>query len=84
MDETLITALESHIAAKILKQPGRRISRDEPVISSGLIDSFSLVDVALFVEDTFGVRIEDTELNSTTFDTLGQLAALIEKRRGST
>jgi len=65
----------------ILKQPGRNISLDEPLISSGLIDSFSLMDVALFVEDTFGVRIEDTELNADTFDTLAQLAALIQSRQ---
>jgi acyl carrier protein len=44
------------------------------------VDSFSLVDLALFVEDTFGVRIEDTELNVSTFDTLDQLAAIIQSR----
>jgi acyl carrier protein len=51
------------------------------LISSGLIDSFRLVDVGLFVEDAFGVHIDDTELNSGTFDTLRQLALLIEGKR---
>ena len=77
----LITTLERQIAAQILKQPKRVISPDEPLISSGLIDSFSLMDVALFVEDTFGVRIEDTELNADTFDNLTQLATLIQSRK---
>ncbi|MEP0804119.1 MAG: acyl carrier protein [Chloroflexota bacterium] len=77
----LLPTLVSFLADKILKQPGRVIRPDEPLISSGLIDSFSLMDVALFVEDTFGVRIEDTELNADTFDNLTQLAALIESRR---
>lgn len=70
-----------YLAEKILKQPSRKISADEPLLSSGLIDSFSLMDVALFVEDNFGVRIEDTELNANSFDTLTQLAALIESRK---
>ena len=73
--------LASFLAEKILKQPNRKINEDESLISSGLIDSFSLMDVALYVEDTFGVRIEDTELNADTFDTLTQLAALIESRK---
>ena len=73
--------LARHIAEKILKQPDRAIEPGEPIISSGLIDSFSLVDLALFVEDTFGVRVEDSELNASTFDTLAQLAALIESRQ---
>ena len=73
--------LSSFIAKNILKQPGRVIDADEKLISSGLIDSFSLMDLALFIEDTYGVRIEDTELNSDTFDSLNQLAALIESRK---
>ena len=66
----MIEQLSNFLAEKILKQPNRKIAADEPLISSGLIDSFSLMDVALYVEDTFGVRIEDTELNADTFDTL--------------
>jgi len=76
-----IAKLEQFIAAKILKQPNRKIGADEALISSGLVDSFSLMDIALFVEDTFGVRIEDTELNAQTFDTLNQLYALIDSRK---
>jgi acyl carrier protein len=79
--DPMLPVLEKYIAEQILKQPDRRISADEPLISSGLIDSFSLMDLALFVEDTFGVRIEDTELNANTFDTLNQLATLITSRK---
>ena len=77
----LIANLSAFLANEILKQPGRILAPGEPLLSSGLIDSFSLMDVALFVEDNFGVRIEDTELNADTFDNLAQLAALIESRR---
>jgi len=78
---TLIDQLSTFISTSILKAPARVIAPDEALISSGLIDSFSLMDLALFVEDTFGVRIEDTELNANTFDSLTQLASLIESRK---
>jgi acyl carrier protein len=81
MMDDVIANLEAHIAAHVLKQPGRPIGADTPLLSSGLIDSFNLVGLALYVEDTFAVRINDTELNPGTFDTLAQLAALIEARR---
>ena len=82
MDENYILAnLSQYIATQFLKQPRRVIAPDEALISGGLIDSFNLVDLALYVEDTFGVRIDDTELNAATFDTLAQLTSLIEKRR---
>ncbi len=75
------STLSQYIAATILKQPKRVIAPDEPLISSGLIDSFHLVDLSLFVEETFGARIDDSELNKDTFDTLSQLAALIQERQ---
>ena len=75
-------ALGQYVAAQILKQPNRAIRPDEPIISSGLIDSFSLVDLSMFVEERFGVRLDDSELNAGTFDTLAQLADLIAQRQG--
>ena len=75
------TIVGDYVSKSILKQSKRKIQNSEPLISSGLINSFSLVDLALFVEDTFGVHIDDTELNAQTFDTLDQLAALIESRQ---
>lgn len=81
MSDSIVPTLEQYIASKILKQPRRTIGAEEPLISSGLVDSFSLVDLALFVEDTFGVHIADVELNAQTFDTLNQLAALIRSRQ---
>ena len=79
--QDLITALATFITRDILKQPKRTIRPDEALISSGLIDSFSLVDLSLFIEDNFAVRIEDTELNADSFDSLEQLAALIQSRQ---
>jgi acyl carrier protein len=81
MHDEIVQKLSAQIAAAILKQPGRVIKPDQPLLTSGLVDSFSLVDLALFVEDAFGVHIDDAELNSDTFDTLDQLASLIESRQ---
>ncbi len=82
MTAEMISTLAHFIAEEILRQPNREIAATEPLISSGLIDSLSLMDLALFVEDTFGVRIEDTELNADTFDSLEALAALIQRKQG--
>ena len=82
MTDTILPPLATFVATEILKQPERQIAPDEPLISGGLIDSFHLVDLALFVEEEFGVRIEDFELNVDTFDTLAQLVTLIKERQG--
>jgi acyl carrier protein len=79
----IIEKIKIYLQEEIIQIPNREIEADEALISSGLIDSFSLVDVALFVEDTFDVRIDDTELNADSFDTLNELAVLILNRQES-
>jgi acyl carrier protein len=81
IDNPIYDDLSKFIADHILKQPQREIAPNEALISVGLIDSFNLVDLALYVEDTFGVRIDDTELTSDNFDTLNQLVAIIRERQ---
>lgn len=77
---TIIEQVGKKIAEEILNEPEKKISADESLISSGLIDSFSLVDLALIAEDLYGVHIDDAELSADTFDTLNQLADLILER----
>lgn len=73
--------LSEYIRTQVLKRPKYNLGNDDALISSGLVDSFHLVDLALYVEEKFGVRIEDTELNSNTFDSIAQLSALIRQRQ---
>lgn len=76
----IISELSQFITSQILNQPRRQLTPKEPLISSGILGSLNLVDLALFVEEKYGIRIEDTELNRQTFDNLEQLASLIASR----
>jgi acyl carrier protein len=80
MTSEITQILSKYIATQILKQPKRILQADEPLLSSGLVDSFSLVDLSLFIEHEFKVYIDNTELNQQTFDTLAQLISLIQSR----
>lgn len=80
MSDEVMKKLAAHIAVEVLHQPNRELSPEQPLLSSGIIDSFSLVDLAMYVEDAFGVHLDDSELNKETFDTLTQLVELIESR----
>ena len=77
------TKLARFIAEKIMKQPKRELRPDQKLISSGLIDSFSLVDVGLFIEDEFGVRIDDVDLTVELMDTLTLMEKAVLARRGA-
>ena len=80
MSDPIHQKLAVYIATDFLKQPNRIIGADEPLLTSGLIDSFHLVDLSIFIENTFGVQIDDAELNASSFDTLNELTAFIKER----
>lgn len=81
--DTIQENLANFITTHILRQPERALTPTEKLISSGLVDSFNLVDLAIHVEETFGIQIQDTELRAETFDTLDELSALIRQRQGA-
>jgi acyl carrier protein len=82
MKQDIIEKLNQYITSRVLRDPACIISPDEPLISGGIIDSFNLVDLAIFTEDEFGVHLDDMELNVEHFDSLNQLAELIQSRLG--
>ena len=58
----------------------RPISRSEPLVSSGIIDSFGLVDLSLFADERFGARIDASDLGAGRADTAEEIARLIAER----
>jgi acyl carrier protein len=53
---------------------------DTSLISSGIIDSLSLIRLINFIESRFNVTIEDDEVTPDNFETLNLLDALIASK----
>ena len=77
MDE----ALRQYITTELMRDPEYPLKNDEALISGGLIDSFSLVELQLFIESEFGVHIDDTELTADAIDNVNDIIALIRTRQ---
>lgn len=56
------------------------LTPETSLISSGIIDSLSLIRLINFIESHFGVTIEDHEVVVENFETLNNLAALIASK----
>jgi acyl carrier protein len=80
-DDAIRTRLREYLTKDVLRDSSYPLGDNDALISSGLIDSFSLVDVALWVEDQFGVHIDNSELNAESFDSVSQLASYIQQRQ---
>ena len=78
----VMTKLKVYICTELLNNADYPIAEDQPLITGGLMDSFSLAQVGVFVEDAFGVYIPDTDLTVENMDTLNLMADEVVERAG--
>jgi acyl carrier protein len=50
-----------------------------PLISSGIVDSFSMVSLKRFLEKKYAISIPDAEATPQAFDTVASIIALVSK-----
>jgi len=55
---------------------------DTPLISSGIVDSFSMVSLKMFLERRYGVQLPDDEATPEAFDTVSSVVALVRRHGG--
>jgi len=53
---------------------------DTLLFSSGLIDSFSMVDLIIFIEDTGDLRVHPADVTLDNFDSIDRILAFVETR----
>ncbi len=55
---------------------------DEPLLTSGVLDSLGSAQLMVFVEETYKIRLKPNELTLENFDTLDSLANLVVRHTG--
>jgi acyl carrier protein len=54
---------------------------DESFLRSGIIDSTGMMELVLFIEQEFGVKVLDTELLPKNLDSLERASAFVERKK---
>ena len=57
------------------------ITEDAPLFTSGILDSFSMVSLKLFLEKKYSIKIPDAEATPAAFDTVIGIAESVERLR---
>ncbi|NDJ79101.1 MAG: hypothetical protein GYB65_22860 [Chloroflexi bacterium] len=74
MDRTEVhDKLRTFVLNDMIRMPDYDLKDDEPLITGGLVDSFSLALFGVFVEETFNIYIPDPDLTVENLDTLNQM-----------
>ncbi|MCU0480647.1 MAG: acyl carrier protein [Anaerolineae bacterium] len=78
MDEkTIREKIRAYITADFIRDPDYPLADEEGIITGGMMDSFALAELAVFVENAFNVYIPDPDLTVAKMDTLNQIVARV-------
>jgi acyl carrier protein/D-alanine--poly(phosphoribitol) ligase subunit 2 len=55
------------------------ITENTPLISSGIVDSFSMVSLKTFLEKKFNIKIPDDKATPEAFDTVNNMLNLLKE-----
>ena len=82
MDEMKDVVLEYVKDEYVDEDDDIEVAYDTPLISSGIVDSFSMVSLKMFLEKTYKVKLPDDEATPQAFDTVNSIVALVKKHQG--
>jgi 2-hydroxymuconate-semialdehyde hydrolase len=75
MKEELI----EYIKKEFVDDPDAEIDENTPLISSGLIDSLSIVSLVAFIDKKYGVKIPDEKGTVENFETVTKIIDIINE-----
>jgi acyl carrier protein len=80
-DGDIRQALARFFADNVPAAPFDAGDDDLPLLSSGLLDSLSMLQLTTFLADTFAFELTDEDFTADNFATLGALVRLVQHKR---
>jgi acyl carrier protein len=71
--------LIDYICKQIIRRPDMKLTAETPLVSSGLIDSFSLVDVLSKLEEVTAMRIPASKVQPKDMDTVSMMLSTAQR-----
>ncbi|HNS05038.1 MAG TPA: acyl carrier protein [Candidatus Saccharicenans sp.] len=78
MDE-LKEVIKNYVTDEYLEPDSDPIDYDTPLISGGIVDSFSMVSLKRFLENKYHIQIPDDKATPEAFDSVNKIAELVRE-----
>jgi len=81
MDKDIISGkVESFIRERFIFDPEQSLCKDDSLLETGTIDSTSILEVVLFLEENFSIKIEDQDMVPANLDSINKIAEFVHKK----
>ena len=73
--------LKKHISDNFMS-PEESLRDDASLLEEGILDSTGVLDLVMFIEETFGIEVKDEELVPENLDSVNKLVAFVGRKTG--
>lgn len=75
--ENIKDVILEYVVNEYLEDDEEELSYDTPLISGGIVDSFSMVSLKRFLENKYKIKIPDDKATPEAFDSVNSIVALV-------
>lgn len=76
------SAINDYISSEIIQDPAQLpLSNETPLLEEGILDSLSLLQLVVFLEERFNVRVDEADLLPENFASVDTICAYLRARR---
>jgi acyl carrier protein len=79
MADELKDVILKYVTAEYLEEGADPLGFDSPLISGGIVDSFSMVSLKRFLENKYKISIPDDDATPEAFDSVNKIADLVRR-----
>ncbi len=80
--EEMQKAVLEYVKNEYLEDDDEELTPDTPLISGGIVDSFSMVSLKRFLENKYQVSIPDDRATPEAFDSVNKICVLVKEFGG--
>jgi acyl carrier protein len=74
--------IKSYIAQNILfSKNGFEYDDDDSFLEKGIVDSMSVMELIMFIEEDYGLTVDDEEMTTDNFDSINRLANYVQRKQ---
>ena len=78
------TQIEEFFVQELMLADGKvKIDPNQSLIKEGILDSLGILRAISFLEDRFGISIEDGDIAPENFETINSMKAIVEAKRAA-
>ena len=81
---TIEEQVQTYIVENFMFGDEEDLETSQSLLESGVVDSTGVMELVLFVEETFGVKVDDNDLVPENLDTIESIARFVKSKLAKT